>query len=187
LDDYLSDLEIRIHLAAGRYYGQSTTCGTKVKWPTYAKANKEAERLNQLHKTDDNPAMHHPREAYPCFFCSPDRDNYVFYWHVGRMMSALEWSVFLEAADKILSMEDVTLTGGETLRVHNRKMCQGRHCSIHNPSNHHMVTWPQHWRSYAKRMERICPHGVGHPDPDDVIFRASKGDNHTAHGCDGCC
>jgi hypothetical protein len=30
-------------------------------------------------------------------------------------------------------------------------------------------------------MERICPHGVGHPDPDDVFA------TDTVHGCDGCC
>lgn len=29
-------------------------------------------------------------------------------------------------------------------------------------------------------MERICPHGVGHPDPDDT-------NPDTVHGCDGCC
>jgi hypothetical protein len=33
-------------------------------------------------------------------------------------------------------------------------------------------------------MERVCPHGVGHPDPDDinVILGPEK-----VHGCDGCC
>ena len=30
-------------------------------------------------------------------------------------------------------------------------------------------------------MERICPHGVGHPDPDDVL------NQDRVHGCDGCC
>ena len=29
--------------------------------------------------------------------------------------------------------------------------------------------------------ERLCPHGIGHPDPDDT--RAAK----RIHGCDGCC
>jgi hypothetical protein len=34
-------------------------------------------------------------------------------------------------------------------------------------------------------MERICPHGVGHPDPDEYAI-ASGGDA-GVHGCDGCC
>lgn len=33
-------------------------------------------------------------------------------------------------------------------------------------------------------MERICPHGVGHPDPDEIDLEVNaKG----IHGCDGCC
>lgn len=31
-------------------------------------------------------------------------------------------------------------------------------------------------------MERICPHGVGHPDPDCMYAKRD-----TVHGCDGCC
>lgn len=82
-------------------------------------------------------------------------------------------------------MEDVT--GGQKLRVHNRKLCEGRNCCIHNPSNHHMVNWERNWRSTRRMMERICPHGVGHPDPDDANYRESIGDSNTTHGCDGCC
>lgn len=36
-------------------------------------------------------------------------------------------------------------------------------------------------------MERTCPHGVGHPDPDDAAYRASQGDTDCTHGCDWCC
>jgi hypothetical protein len=36
-------------------------------------------------------------------------------------------------------------------------------------------------------MERICPCGVGHPDPDDAAYRLSQGDDDTTHGCCGCC
>jgi hypothetical protein len=45
-----------------------------------------------------------------------------------------------------------------------------------------MKTWPLHWRYDRGILERICPHGVGHPDPDD---KASASDG--IHGCDGCC
>ncbi len=44
-----------------------------------------------------------------------------------------------------------------------------------------MREWPQNYRSDLNMMERICPHGVGHPDPDD-IYGVYDG-----HGCDGCC
>ena len=44
-----------------------------------------------------------------------------------------------------------------------------------------MRDWPQHFRDDRGIMERICPHGVGHPDPDDYL----AGDG--MHGCDGCC
>jgi len=70
--------------------------------------------------------------------------------------------------------------GEVELEVHDRDKCAGEFCCIHNPSDHHMKNWPQLWRDDRKMMERTCPHGIGHPDPDD---RSSFRD----HGCDGCC
>lgn len=63
--------------------------------------------------------------------------------------------------------------------VHTPDRCAGHHCVIHNPSDHHMRGWPLNWRDDWGIMERICPHGIGHPDPDDI------GDG--VHSCDGCC
>lgn len=75
----------------------------------------------------------------------------------------------------------ITLVGGERLMgVHPKGLCAGEFCCIHNPSDHHMREWRQHWRSDRHLMERICPHGCGHPDPDDP-------NPDTVHGCDGCC
>jgi hypothetical protein len=34
-------------------------------------------------------------------------------------------------------------------------------------------------------MERICKHGVGHPDPDDLMILIGHDDG--VHGCCGCC
>ena len=65
-------------------------------------------------------------------------------------------------------METYTTGTGHTLNVHNAIDCEGGHCVIHNPSNHHMVDWPTHWRDDRQLMERICPHGIGHPDPDHI-------------------
>jgi hypothetical protein len=53
-----------------------------------------------------------------------------------------------------------------------------------------MVDWPTHWRDDRKLMERICKHGVGHPDPDDLAHKKRIGldvDTISIHGCDGCC
>jgi len=72
-----------------------------------------------------------------------------------------------------------------TLHTHPEAQCEGQVCCIHNPSDHHMVGWPQNWRSDRKIMERICPHGIGHPDPDD--YRITHGFDSGVHGCDFCC
>lgn len=63
--------------------------------------------------------------------------------------------------------------------VHNMSQCRGRACSIHNRSDHALRSFPQVFRSEGF-MERQCPHGVGHPDPDDPFAPQ-------VHGCDGCC
>lgn len=63
--------------------------------------------------------------------------------------------------------------------VHSVRSCTGPPCVIHSPSDHHMRDWPLYWRNDASKFERICPHGIGHPDPDDL--------GPGVHGCDGCC
>jgi hypothetical protein len=70
---------------------------------------------------------------------------------------------------------------------HDPSACQGRNCAWHNPSQHHMRDWPLIWRPYRGRSDRICPHGVGHPDPDDVLDLQALGGGRTDHVCDGCC
>ena len=69
--------------------------------------------------------------------------------------------------------------------VHQPDDCIGEWCTIHNRSEHSMRSFPQNWRDERVLMERICPHGVGHPDPDDSKLRGA--DISTVHGCDGCC
>lgn len=82
-------------------------------------------------------------------------------------------------------------------RFHPASACAGP-CPLHNPSDHHMVDWPLNWRPDRYIFERICEHGIGHPDPDSLAWK-----NHVAgyveqphllyqpddgtHGCDGCC
>lgn len=70
------------------------------------------------------------------------------------------------------------------LVCHSPEKCIGEYCTMHNRSNHSMRSFPQHWRSDRGIMERTCPHGVGHPDPDDP---KTKNWVEFVHGCDGCC
>lgn len=70
------------------------------------------------------------------------------------------------------------------ITCHDADKCAGQYCTIHKRSNHAMRSFPQMWRDDRGFMERICPHGVGHPDPDEVYLK-SKWD--WSHACDGCC
>lgn len=77
---------------------------------------------------------------------------------------------------------------GQKMMVHSKSMCVGEGCPIHRPSKHHMVKWKLNWRQDRRMMERICSHGIGHPDPDDAAYRLRHfKDDDTMHGCDGCC
>lgn len=86
---------------------------------------------------------------------------------------------------------------------HAAKACEGGHCCIHNPSDHHMAAWPLTFRTGRAipcpthgdhglvLTERLCPHGVGHPDPDSLAWLrrhdpAGVG-GWGVHGCDLCC
>lgn len=66
--------------------------------------------------------------------------------------------------------------------VHAEGTCRGDVCVIHKPSGHHMHEWPLNYRFDRGLMERVCVHGVGHPDPDGVRNWADG-----VHGCCGCC
>lgn len=76
--------------------------------------------------------------------------------------------------------------------VHDPAACAGRACCIHNPSDHPLNAAPLNWREDRGLMERICEHGVGHPDKNHLDYvRRERGDNaaygEAIHGCDGCC
>ena len=80
---------------------------------------------------------------------------------------------------------------GSRYRVHPRANCTSDNCVIHHPSKHHMRQWPIVLRlDRGDLAERICPHGIGHPDPDSGTWMAVHDPVHWAdgvHGCDGCC
>lgn len=79
--------------------------------------------------------------------------------------------------------------GLKMYNVHPVWKCQGRHCVIHNQSNHHMRGWALLWRGDRGIFERLCPkHGTGHPDPDQFEFWALTDQEwQGVHGCCGCC
>jgi hypothetical protein len=96
--------------------------------------------------------------------------------------------IFVDAAEPVIGAQ----VGMTLLRVHPAEACAGPAgdngkpiCCIHNPTDHHMITWRQNWRGDKGMMERLCPHGVGHPDPDDLKVRTTRWAG--VHGCDGCC
>lgn len=75
------------------------------------------------------------------------------------------------------------------LVTHTPDKCEGRPCAIHNrPSDHPLKDAPMYWRVDRGILERICDHGVGHPDADSANYLESIGKNYeNVHGCDGCC
>lgn len=74
------------------------------------------------------------------------------------------------------------------LKVHPESKCEGRPCVVHNPLPGHMMSWPINFRSDLGISERICPHGVGHPCEEDVLWKKSMGQDWVVvHSCDGCC
>lgn len=79
----------------------------------------------------------------------------------------------------------IGLVGGTILACHGPSVCAGKPCCIHNPSAHPLRAAPLHWRGDMSYMERICRHGWGHPDPDDIMVRRYGYPG--AHKCDGCC
>ena len=73
----------------------------------------------------------------------------------------------------------------EWIYCHEASVCDMDFCTLHNRSDHKMRSFPQHWRADRGIMERICEHGVGHPDPDEYKIRVGLDDG--THGCDFCC
>lgn len=82
----------------------------------------------------------------------------------------------------------------EEIHIHPLAWCEDEGCPFDHPSEHHMRTWQKTIRlDKADLVERTCPHGIGHPDPDSVAWAESdlKGtsiiDALFSHTCDGCC
>lgn len=84
--------------------------------------------------------------------------------------------------------EIIDVEGIRLINVHDPASCAGRPCVIHAPTEHHMRAWKLHWRDDRSIFERLCAHGIGHPDPDQYAFWESiNRESLKVHGCDGCC
>lgn len=74
--------------------------------------------------------------------------------------------------------------GVKLVNVHAEGDCWREVCVIHKPTWHHMRGMKKKWRNDRGFFERVCDHGVGHPDPDEILDdQRMLG----VHGCDGCC
>ncbi len=83
-------------------------------------------------------------------------------------------------------MDLIATAANGPMLVHEPTVCGGEDCCIHNPSDHALRNAPLRWR--GRVMERICPCGNPHPDPDDVAWRLRAGRAaFVAHDCCGCC
>jgi len=73
--------------------------------------------------------------------------------------------------------------------IHHKDLCKGSYCPFHNPSDHPLKNAPINIRvDKGGLVERICKHGIGHPDPDSVAYFHKHGEKWAGvHGCDGCC
>lgn len=88
----------------------------------------------------------------------------------------------------MIEINEFEIEGIRLLGVHNAWLCAGRTCVLHNPLNHGMRDWKLHYRSDRGIFERICSHGIGHPDPSQFEFWMEMNAMYEAvHGCDGCC
>ena len=111
---------------------------------------------------------------------NPRRVNVYGHWRRGAAAKRHRIDTLHAAALEENAHTYTTGTGQVLQRVHARTDSCLTGCVIHAPSAHRMTAYPTHWREDRGIMERICPHGVGHPDPDGRYGDA-------VHGCDGCC
>jgi hypothetical protein len=74
----MDEADRAMHLAAGEYYGQQSTCGKKQNYKTEVAAGIAAVKMRN--KTGHN------LEEYPCFWCEG--------WHIGRTLSEKERTRF---------------------------------------------------------------------------------------------
>lgn len=81
------------------------------------------------------------------------------------------------------------LESGQTLvNVHPRLECVGEWCPIHRPMPGPWSNWPRQWSDERDIMERVCPHGIGHPVAEMYQWAMERGRGFDlVHGCCSSC
>ena len=76
---------------------------------------------------------------------------------------------------------------GRILRnVHLPEACAWEPCVVHNHTDHALSSMPLLWRDDRGLFERVCPCGIGHPDPDQRTYWSRTGRSaEQVHGCCG--
>jgi Holliday junction resolvase RusA-like endonuclease len=80
------------------------------------------------------------------------------------------------------------LESGQTLVTHSLANCRRNPwCVIHVPRPGPWESWPRLWRDDRMMIERVCPHGVGHPAVEQIEWFQEHPERHSLdHGCDLC-
>ena len=79
----------------------------------------------------------------------------------------------------------VALANGILAGVHDPSECARQSWGhwIHHPLPHPLWDAPVTWRSDKQTAGRRCPHGICHPDPQDVVYqRVVRGRDVSVHG-----
>lgn len=69
----------------------------------------------------------------------------------------------LESRGKVQLSDDLTI-----VNVHDPAACAEQFCAIHRPSNHPLCKSPRTFTTGL--VQRVCRHGVKHPDPDSIAW-----------------
>lgn len=80
--------------------------------------------------------------------------------------------------------------GQELIQIHDENSdCHQYGCPVHNPSNEAIAIGRLFWRDDRGIFERICEHGVGHPDHDMLRWmeRTRGADYARVESVHGCC
>lgn len=91
------------------------------------------------------------------------------------------------------SFPDFVGVENNVISIHNPTQCAGRPCVFHNPSDHALSKAKVSYNESLHRVERVCSHGIHHPDVDEVVkvydgFGETEALKFAKHNdCDGCC
>lgn len=113
-----------------------------------------------------------------------DTETWVYFQRKHRWVEIIPGNVVSELLmEHAVQKDDILLH-----QVHSYSVCRGRECIIHRPDRRDSDLWPLLWREDRGIFERICPHGVGHPDraQRDYWLRTEQ-EHNFIHGCDFCC